>query len=84
MKEYRKMLSSNTFVVESLMCKKEWNKIDYNKVPAEAMAKYRWAFYRNDKVRYHNFVTNSGLDCDSDDTMSYNELVRNDKYSLVV
>ena len=57
MKEYRKMLSGNTSVVENLMCEKKWNKIDYSKVPSNALNKYRWAFYRNDKINPSEIIT---------------------------
>ncbi|QPX63487.1 von Willebrand factor A-like domain protein [Campylobacter phage F356] len=54
-KDYRKLLSSNTCVVENKMCSKEWNLIEYEKIPSKAMAKYNDAFERNDKERFENY-----------------------------
>lgn len=51
-RQYRKLLAGNTAVVESIMCKKWWDRIDYNKVPSVASFKYRKAFARNDPARY--------------------------------
>lgn len=55
-RSYRKMLSSGTDVVETKMCKNEWNKINYNHVPSIASKKYRKAFYRHDEERYSAWV----------------------------
>lgn len=46
-KEYRKMLSSLTSVVETQMCNKDWDKINYSAVPSQAMNIYKQAFSRN-------------------------------------
>ena len=84
MKDYRKMLSGNTSVVENLMCSKQWNKIDYEKVPVSALNKYRWAFYRNDKNRYHDYMEDMEMNCDSNDPILFQDLLRDSKYSVVV
>jgi hypothetical protein len=55
-KQYRKLLSLNRKVVEQQLSNKEFNKIDYEKVPSQASLKYRKAFERNDKERYTSFV----------------------------
>ncbi len=55
-KEYRKMLVGLTNVVETAMCSKEYEKIDYSKVPSLAMARYGLAFSRNDLERFKNYV----------------------------
>ena len=55
-KDYRKLLAGNTQVVESLMCKKEWGKINYEQVPSVASFKYRKAFARNDSKRYGEYL----------------------------
>lgn len=43
-KQYRKMLSSNTKVVEQQMCANKWNEINFSHVPSCAMHMYRRAF----------------------------------------
>jgi len=49
-KHYRKTLVGLTNVVETKMCAKEWDSIDFNKIPSVASARYRTAFYRNSPV----------------------------------
>lgn len=56
-KEYRKTLVALTNVIETRMCKKEWNQIGYKTVPSKAFAKYRNAFYRNDPTRFEEFLS---------------------------
>lgn len=51
-KEYRKMLAELSNTVEQAMCSKDWNVIDYNKLPSKAMANYMKAFSKNDKDRF--------------------------------
>lgn len=46
-KEYRKMLVNLTKVVESDMCAKNWNEINFSHVPSVAMSRYMTAFHRN-------------------------------------
>lgn len=46
-KEYRKLLVGLTNVVETDMCKKEWNGINFSHVPSVAMSRYMTAFHRN-------------------------------------
>lgn len=55
-KEYRKTIVALTNVVETRMCKKEWNQIGYKTVPSKAFAKYRMAFHRNDPTRFESFL----------------------------
>lgn len=55
-KEYRKLLVANTKVVESQMCKKQWNEIKYENVPSVAMNKYNKAWYRNDEERFKAYI----------------------------
>jgi hypothetical protein len=38
------------------MCSKDWNLIEYTKVPSVAMNKYRKAFERNDETRFGQFI----------------------------
>lgn len=51
-KEYRRMLSENTDVVEQKMCAKQFDQIEYKHVPSLAMARYGNAFKRNDSARF--------------------------------
>lgn len=46
-KFYRKSLVEMTRVVESQMCSKEWNEINFSHVPSVAHARYKKAFFRN-------------------------------------
>lgn len=56
-KQYRKLIVSLTSVVESKMCSREWNDIDFNKLPSLASARYRNAFKRN-STKYAEYVEN--------------------------
>ena len=51
-KTFRKLLVSNTHVVETVMCQKNWEQIDYNKIPSVAMARYNNAFGKHDSTRF--------------------------------
>jgi len=51
-KDFRKLLVKNTDVVETAMCAKSFENIDYNKVPSVAMGRYNNAFRRNDAARF--------------------------------
>lgn len=55
-KEYRKLIVSNTKVVEQKMCAKKWNEIEYAHVPSVAMNKYNKAWYRNDEERFKAYI----------------------------
>jgi hypothetical protein len=55
-KEYRKMLAENSNTVEQLMCGKEFDKIEYSKLPSKAMSDLMKTFYRNDSVRFKNYL----------------------------
>ena len=55
-KQYRKMIVENTNVVENKMCKKQWNEIEYAHVPSVAMNKYNKAWYRNDAIRFQQYL----------------------------
>ena len=57
---YRKALSilrKKIAIVERDMCAKQWENIDYEKVPSRAQKMYRKAFGRNDAIRYNSFLT---------------------------
>lgn len=51
-KQYRKTLVNLTKVVETAMCSKNWDAINYSHVPSVASARYQKAFNKNDPVRY--------------------------------
>lgn len=51
-KQYRKTLVRLTNVVESKMCAKDWDEIDFSKLPSVASARYQKAFGRNATANY--------------------------------
>lgn len=58
-KDYRKMLTelrAYLKVVEVDMTAQDWNSINYENVPSNAMTKYRNAFYKKDKVRFTDYI----------------------------
>jgi len=55
-REYRKMLSALTNVVESQMCAKTWNGINFSHVPSLASARYQKAFGRNAGEAYSAYL----------------------------
>jgi hypothetical protein len=55
-REYRKMLAAGTNVVESRMCSKEWNEINFSHVPSLASARYQKAFGRNAGEAYSAYL----------------------------
>jgi hypothetical protein len=54
-KQYRKTLVNLTNVVESKMCAKQWEEIDYNKVPSLAASRYKKAFNKH-SVKFAEYV----------------------------
>lgn len=56
-KAYRKLLVSLTKVVETQMCAKEWNSINFEHVPSVASARYKKAFAKNAKDHYINYLS---------------------------
>jgi hypothetical protein len=54
-KQYRKMLKERTDVVENKMCRKEFEKIEFEKVPSLAMARYTNAFERNAPTAFQEY-----------------------------
>jgi hypothetical protein len=56
-KEYISPLRKYIQLVETKMCAKEFDKIDYQTVPSVAMHKYRKAFSKNDKERFGQYLT---------------------------
>lgn len=55
-KAYRKMVVGLTKVVESKMCAKNWDAIDFSKVPSLASTRYANAFKKNAGTRYSTFT----------------------------
>lgn len=51
-KQYRKMLVELTQVVETQMCAKAWDQINYDHVPSVAANRYQKAFNKRDATRY--------------------------------
>ena len=51
-KAYRKLLVNLSSTVETQMCANQWDKIDFNKVPSLASARYQKAFDRHTSVTY--------------------------------
>lgn len=54
-REYLTPLRSYLNVVEKYMCHREWEKIDYNRVPGVAMHRLKKAFARNDEARFNEW-----------------------------
>lgn len=55
-KQYRKLIVGLTDVVETKMCSKNWESIEYGKIPSLASARYQKAFWKNDQGRYQLYV----------------------------
>lgn len=55
-KFYRKRLVELTQVVETQMCAKDWDNINFSHVPSVAASRYRSAFYRNAPEAYKAYV----------------------------
>ena len=56
-KEFRKILVSMTNVVETHLCNKDYQAIDYAKVPSVAMNMYKPTFYSKDRVRFDKYIS---------------------------
>jgi len=54
-KQYRKALVERTNVVETAMCAKDWNAIDFSKIPSVAAARYQKAFLKNAPETYATY-----------------------------
>jgi hypothetical protein len=57
-KEYISPLRSKLNLVETKMCHKDWEAIEYEKIPAKALKKYKKAFMKNDEEKYKAFIEN--------------------------
>lgn len=58
-KQYRKTIVELTKVVETQMCAKKWDGINYSHVPSVATRRYTKAFYKHDATRYAQFVADA-------------------------
>lgn len=54
-KQYRKSLVALTNVVEQKMCAKDWDSIEFGKLPSLASARYNKAFGKNAKTAYEAY-----------------------------
>jgi len=54
-KRYRKLLVELTNVVENQLCAKQWEDVNYEKVPSVAQSRYNRTFLRHDEERYREF-----------------------------
>ena len=55
-KEYLKPLRKKLELVETKICKNEWDNIDYGKIPAGSLKYYKKLFIKKDNLRYSNFI----------------------------
>ena len=53
---YRKMRSRLNEVVETKMCAKKWDEIEFSKVPSQCALRSKGAFHKNCKERYEEYV----------------------------
>lgn len=56
-KNYRRLIVDLTKVVETKMCAKDWENIDFSKVPSVASARYQKAFGRNATEKYKTYLS---------------------------
>lgn len=54
--EYQKVMADMSNAIEQNICAKEFDKIDYNKVPSVAAARYQRLFTKHDEQRYKAWV----------------------------
>lgn len=55
-KDWRKFIVAGRKTVEQQMCAKEWNEIEFSKVPSVASARYQKAFGRNAQEKYAAYL----------------------------
>ena len=55
-KEYRQMLSKMSNTVEQKMCAKDWDAIEYSKLPSKAISGYMKAFGKRDYERFTKYL----------------------------
>lgn len=77
-RQYRKLLTTLTSVVETQMCAQEWSDISYSSVPSIAMKNYRRAFERHTPQRWTSYIEDlkSGKTTVNAGTLYPHDLVR--------
>lgn len=55
-KEYLVPLREHLKIIETLMCQKEWDSIDFSKVPSVALKRYKKCFRTHAEERYADFL----------------------------
>ncbi|AUR86037.1 protein of unknown function DUF2828 [Vibrio phage 1.081.O._10N.286.52.C2] len=55
-KQWRKILSTLSDTVEQKMCAREWDAIDFGKLPSVASARYQKSFGRNATDKYSSYI----------------------------
>lgn len=88
-KEYRKnlvKLRKVINIVETKLCNREYENIDYSKLPSLALLKYRSAFRKNDEERYTKFLSevNEGKTKINTSTLYPYDIVRKYGYSPII
>lgn len=61
-KEYITPLRKKLDIIESKLCNKDWENIDYSKVPAKALSIYKKSFIKNDNEKYTSFLSDVAND----------------------
>jgi hypothetical protein len=56
-KEYISPLRKKLDIIESKLCNKDWEQIDYSKIPAKALSIYKKCFIKNDNDKYSTFLS---------------------------
>jgi hypothetical protein len=57
-KEYIIPLRKRLDIIENKLCNKDWEHIEYSKIPAKALSIYKKCFIKNDKEKYAEFLSN--------------------------
>jgi len=52
----RSLLVSTSDTVEQKLCARQFDQVDYGKLPSVAAARYQKTFFRNDEVRYREYI----------------------------
>ena len=55
-KEFITPLRKKLDIIETKLCNKTWDQIEYSKVPAKALSIYKKSFIRNDRDKYQLFL----------------------------
>jgi hypothetical protein len=56
-KEFITPLRNKLDIIETKLCNKDWEQIDYSKIPAKALSIYKKSFIRNDNEKYQIFLS---------------------------